>query len=296
MASVIYDIKLRIEYVYEYAAESSRHVVRLVPADLPGVQRVVASSLDIRPRPAEWSNHIDFFGNDYAEIAFLEPHSEISFLMQSRLEILQHETGFDVSPGLAGLGTEIEGYRSLDPFAPHHFLGSSALVRIPEAIADYARDAIAGSSTVLQAVNQVGQALNRDMTFDPEATTVETPMLEAFEVRRGVCQDFTHIMIASLRSLGIPAGYVSGFLRTIPPPGRPRLEGADAMHAWVRAWCGVDLGWVEYDPTNAMPAGTDHITIARGRDYSDIAPVRGVMRSYGEHETSQSVDVVPVER
>ena len=296
MDPVIYDIKLRIKYTYEYDADSSRHTVRLVPADLPGVQRVVASSLDIQPRPAEWSNHKDFFGNDYAELVFLKPHRKISFLMQSRVEIPEHETGFDVSPGLADLKAEIDGYRSLDPLAPHHFLGTSPLVRTALSIAEYARAATAGNPTVMRAVNLVGEALHRDMNFDPEATTVETPMMEAFEARRGVCQDFSHIMIACLRSLGIPAGYVSGFLRTMPPPGQPRLEGADAMHAWIRAWCGVDMGWIEYDPTNGMPADTDHVTVARGRDYSDIAPVRGVMRTHGDHTTTQSVDVVPVER
>ena len=98
-----------------------------------------------------------------------------------------------------------------------------------------------------------------------------------------------------MRGIGIPAGYVSGFLRTTPPKGRPRLEGADAMHAWVRAWCGPEMGWVEYDPTNAVIAGEDHIVVARGRDYFDIAPVKGVLRTAGEHTSTQSVDVIPVE-
>ena len=123
---------------------------------------------------------------------------------------------------------------------------------------------------------------------------METPMIEAFERREGVCQDFTHIMISCLRGIGIPAGYVSGYLRTIPPPGKERLEGADAMHAWVRAWCGNEMGWVEFDPTNNAMTGEDHIVIARARDYFDVAPVKGITRSAGEHTTSQAVDVVPV--
>jgi transglutaminase-like putative cysteine protease len=132
------------------------------------------------------------------------------------------------------------------------------------------------------------------MRFDAAATTVETPATEAFAARHGVCQDFTHIMIIALRSLGIPAGYVSGYLRTLPPPGQERLEGADAMHAWVSAWCGPGVGWVEYDPTNAVFAGTDHIVVAYGRDYADVAPVRGAMRTAGGQTSSQSVDVAPV--
>ena len=153
-----------------------------------------------------------------------------------------------------------------------------------------------GAMSAFDAVRAVGEALHRTLRYDDEATTVDTPMIEAFRNRNGVCQDFSHIMIACLRGIGIPAGYVSGFLRTIPPPGKPRLEGADAMHAWVRAWCGIDMGWVEYDPTNGMLVGADHIVVARGRDYFDVAPVKGVMRSFGEHTTKQSVDVVPVVR
>ena len=123
--------------------------------------------------------------------------------------------------------------------------------------------------------------------------TVDTPAIDAFERRHGVCQDFSHIMIACLRSIGIPAGYVSGFLRTIPPEGQQRLEGADAMHAWVRAWCGIESGWIEYDPTNALRVGQDHIVVARGRDYGDTAPVKGVLRTAGTQTTGHKVDVIP---
>jgi transglutaminase-like putative cysteine protease len=138
-------------------------------------------------------------------------------------------------------------------------------------------------------------SIHRDFAYDRESTDVDTAPLEAFNLRKGVCQDFVHVMIAGLRGVGIPAGYVSGFLRTIPPKGKPRLEGADAMHAWVRAWCGQHTGWVEFDPTNAMLAGPDHITIGHGRDYADISPIVGVLRTSGGHEAKQSVDVIRVE-
>ena len=149
--------------------------------------------------------------------------------------------------------------------------------------------------TALGAVRSVGEALYEEMTYDSDATTVDTPPAEALANRRGVCQDFAQVMIAALRGVGVPAGYVSGFLRTRPPPGKPRLEGADAMHAWVRAWCGSETGWIEYDPTNGVVVGADHIEVARGRDYGDVSPVIGVLRISGAQTTEQAVDVLPVE-
>ncbi len=133
------------------------------------------------------------------------------------------------------------------------------------------------------------------LPFMARQKTVDTTTAQAFALKRGVCQDFSHVMITALRSLGIPAGYVSGYLRTLPPPGKERLEGADAMHAWVRIWCGGLAGWVEYDPTNDIQAGTDHIVVGYGRDYADVAPVIGALKSYGRQQTLQAVDVIPVE-
>jgi transglutaminase-like putative cysteine protease len=149
-------------------------------------------------------------------------------------------------------------------------------------------------TTTLQAVETIGLAIDRTMTFEPGSTQVNTPPEEAFARRRGVCQDFTHIMIGCLRAIGIPAAYVSGFLRTRPPEGKPRLEGADAMHAWVRAWCGPQVGWVEYDPTNGVRISDQHIVVAYGRDYGDVAPVRGVVRTSGTQQSSHAVDVAPL--
>ena len=132
------------------------------------------------------------------------------------------------------------------------------------------------------------------MTFDATATHVDTEAPEAFALRRGVCQDFSHIMILALQALGIPAAYVSGYLRTLPPEGGIKLEGVDAMHAWVRAWCGEDHGWIEYDPTNATLIGSDHVVVGYGRDYSDVSPVRGHLRSSGGQKNTQAVDVAIV--
>ena len=128
---------------------------------------------------------------------------------------------------------------------------------------------------MLEGAIELMQRIRADFKYDTKATVVSTPISEAFEKRRGVCQDFAHIMIAGLRGLGLPAAYVSGYIRTIPPPGKKRLQGADAMHAWVSLWCGADIGWVDLDPTNSMLIGNDHIVLAKGRDYADISPVAG---------------------
>ena len=214
--------------------------------------------------------------------------------MVARVERLAPAPRLDLSPPLGLFGAELAGVQSLAPASPHHFAAPSRRAAPDPAMTAFARDAIAGAPTVLAAVEAVGRAIHATMRFDAKATDVDTPATEAFANRHGVCQDFTHVMISCLRGIGIPAGYVSGFLRTVPPAGQPRLEGADAMHAWVSAWVGAEMGWVEYDPTNQMWAGTDHIAIARGRDYDDVAPVRGAMRGAGGQESRQAVDVISV--
>ncbi len=135
--------------------------------------------------------------------------------------------------------------------------------------------------------------MHADFVFDSSATDVKTPASQAFAARRGVCQDFAHIMISGLKGLGLPAAYVSGYLRTIPPAGQPRLEGADATHAWVALWCGDQLGWIGFDPTNAVLAQNDHIVLATGRDYSDVAPIDGIILAPGGQTLTVQVDVIP---
>jgi transglutaminase-like putative cysteine protease len=294
--SILYDISLQIAYEYEYPADSSRHIVRLTPADLPGKQRQIAGTLNIDPMPAEQSITTDFFGNRSVELAYYEAHQGITFVSHARVERIAQPEPAGPALTLAQLKDDIQSVKNVAAWAPHHFVAASLRVSLDAATTAYAANAARGAATVLDMVAQIGTALHDDFTYDPKATTVETPMLEAFHLRKGVCQDFTHIMIACLRGLGIPAGYVSGFLRTTPPPGKKRLEGADAMHAWVRAWCGAQIGWVEFDPTNANFPGLDYITIARGRDYADVAPIKGVLRSFGKHTSTQKVDVVPVQK
>ena len=290
-----YDVGLRITYSYATPAAGGRHVLYMTPADLPGRQRAITSFLEITPPPDERFARTDFFGNTIVEAAFRAPHAEIVFRLRSRVECYAEIASPDESPTLNVLAMQIAAVRSLAPETPHHFLADSARVSARLEFGAYARSLIQPEMTTRAIVEAIGKAIDRDMTFDPDATDVNTPPEEAFARRHGVCQDFSHIMIGCLRAIGVPAGYVSGFLRTAPPPGQLRLEGADAMHAWVRAWCGSKTGWVEYDPTNGIFAGEGHIIVAFGRDYSDVAPVRGVVRISGGQDSTQAVDVVPLD-
>jgi transglutaminase-like putative cysteine protease len=292
---MLYDIRLALEYDYDAPVHGGRHHIRVAPINVPGIQRVIASSLSIEPAPARQNGFLDFFGNAVTAITMTEPHDKLTIRLSARVQVEDLTPPADLSPPLARLSGEVGQYWSIEPGSPQHFLSASPRVQIVPAITEYAVLETQDQPTVLSAATALCMAINRDFKYDPKATDVETRPAEAFALRKGVCQDFAHVMIAALRGIGIPSGYVSGFLRTNPPPGKPRLEGADAMHAWVRAWCGQHVGWVEFDPTNAMIAGPDHISIGHGRDYADISPIVGVLRTHGSHETKQSVDVLRVE-
>jgi transglutaminase-like putative cysteine protease len=289
---MIYAIRLRIAYDYDRPAAEGRQLLRLLPQDVPGVQNVLSSALVVDPAPAEQAEFRDFFGNRVVQVALTGGHAQARFEAVAEVERMAGRPLPGSAPTLATLEAEIAALPGLDPLQPHHFRSPSPRIGAVRAITDYAAQAARGAPDVIHLVEAVGLALHADMAFDPEATTVDTPPAEAFVRRKGVCQDFAQIMIAGLRGIGVPAGYVSGYLRTVPPPGKPRLEGADAMHAWVMAWCGQAAGWLEYDPTNACFVSDQHVTIARGRDYGDVAPVAGILRTAGHQTSTQAVDVI----
>ncbi|CAN7405508.1 transglutaminase family protein [Rhizobium rhizogenes] len=293
---MLYDLSLHMGYIYDVPASGARHIMRLLPLSLANRQRLIAGSLKVSPHPDEQSNFTDFFQHPTTSILVRNHHEKLDIHMQARVQVESQPVAADFSPVLANLPDEISDCWTVDSSSPHHFLGTSP--RLPETpeIASYARQWETTNLTVMQIAHAVCTQIYKDFTYDAKATTVDTTPKEAFRLKRGVCQDFVHVMIIALRSLGIPAGYVSGFLRTIPPPGKERLEGADAMHAWVRVWCGETAGWIELDPTNNIPAGTDHIVVAYGRDYSDVAPVIGVLKGYGSQKTVQAVDVIPLKQ
>jgi len=291
--ATLYDITLRIAYAYERPAGASRTLLRMMPLTRPG-QTLVSGWVGAAPEPDVRRDGRDFFGNATTEMAHDAPLSEVAFTFSGRVRRQAEETGLDLSCRLSGMAAETAGLHSIAPEAPHHFIGDSPRLRVGGEIAAFAHDTTRPGMSTLAAVEALSAALHAEFTFDPAATDATTDPEEAFRARRGVCQDISHVMIAACRAVGVPAGYVSGFLRTRPPPGQARLAGVDAMHAWVRAWCGAETGWIEIDPTNAMRAGPDHIAVAVGRDYSDVAPVRGSLRTSGTHTTTHEVDVVPL--
>lgn len=292
---MLYDVRLELNYDYKASVHGDRHLVRVAPISIPNVQRVIASSLSFEPRPEQETTFADYFGNLVTTIAYGGRHDHLDVRLTARVQVEDLARPVDLSPTLDGLRAELAALWSLAPDSPQHFLSASPRIPLDRDITAYARDVAAGDRSVYATAMALCLSIHRDFRYDKDATKVDTGPVEAFALKRGVCQDFAHVMIAGLRGLGIPSGYVSGFLRTIPPKGKPRLEGADAMHAWVRVWCGPHAGWVEFDPTNAMLAGPDHITIGHGRDYSDISPIVGVLRTSGGHTAKQSVDVVRVE-
>lgn len=292
---MIYDTKIRILYEYESLAGGGRHLVRVLPNPTWPGQRLIAGAVTLTPEPEERTETADFFGNPVLHAALRAPHTRLEILMQARVQVEPAPRTEAADAPLSRLGEEIGAIRSLAPDTPHHFLAPSPRVSRDADIAAWAREALEGAETIRQAADILCRRIADEFVYDGEATEVSTGAREAFRLRRGVCQDFSHVMIAGLRALGIPAAYVSGVLRTRPPAGSPRLEGADAMHAWVRVWCGSQAGWAAFDPTNAIPAGDQHVAVAWGRDYSDVAPVVGVLRTAGGHRTAQHVDVVPAD-
>lgn len=291
-----YALTLNIRYAFSPPVGGGRQHLRILPATLPLQQEVRNTQLAITPPLQDRRDFMDFFGTRVTEIALPGGLTEFTLTLTAEVDRRLPAPSLDVSPALADLGAEISAHGGLDAGAPHHFLAPSPRIPQDAAIADFAHQAIEGAPTVRAAVIALGEALHRVMAFDASATDVDTQPDRAFAQRRGVCQDFAQIMIAGLRALGIPAAYVSGYLRTDPPPGQPRLVGADAMHAWVQAWTGLDGGWLDYDPTNACLAGDGHIRIGFGRDYGDVAPVSGMLRLGGGQTGGHSVDLVEITR
>jgi transglutaminase-like putative cysteine protease len=292
---MIYDIRLVTLSTYEDYVPFARHVLRVLPGNRPG-QRVISRRLSVEPLSSELQPARDFFGNDLTQVACLEVHHSFIARAEARIQI-EAPQSIDATPPwdvVAALALEV---RSLAPQAPAHFLYPSRMVQWTDEIEAYAAESFPPLRPVADGVKELSQRLRADFIYDGDATSVSTMPSEAFLLKRGVCQDFAHVMIAGLRALGLPAAYVSGFIRTLPPPGQPRREGVDAMHAWVMAWCGPEAGWLAVDPTNGLVVSDEHVVVAIGRDYGDVAPLDGVIFSAGaQRAVAVAVDMAVVDR
>jgi transglutaminase-like putative cysteine protease len=292
---MIYDVRQTNTYVYETPVTRARRVLRQLPVARPG-QHVTVASLDINPVPASRRDATDFFRNWTTVIEIEEPHEQLTVKLSARVAVAPAAVlGADASPPWEDIRADACASTGVGPESPVHFVHPSRMVSLDPAIRDYARVSFPPGRPVLAGAVDLMERIKHDFVYDSGATTVTTPPSAAFRLRHGVCQDFAHVMIAGLRGLGLPAGYVSGFLRTVPPPGTARLAGVDATHAWVMVWCGTEAGWRGLDPTNALIAGEDHVVLAVGRDYADVALIDGVMRASGGQQIITAVDVIPIE-
>lgn len=290
---MIYDIRHVTLYEYGSTVTFSHCALRLLPHDEPG-QKVLATALSIDPIPRDMIERPCFFGNRVTSLTIATPHRRLIVEARATVDIVRAPPPDPrTTPLWEAVRDEAFASSSLAPDSPVHFLAPSRFVPRFQAAADYAAESFLPDQPILEAAIDLMARMRHDFTYDPKATVVSTPLSEAFETRSGVCQDFAHIMIAGLRGIGLPAAYVSGYIRTIPPAGKKRLEGADATHAWVNLWCGEDAGFVGLDPTNCLLVGDDHISLAWGRDYADISPVSGIILGASDQEIEVKVDVVP---
>ena len=280
---------------YDYATPVSRsnHVLHLTPREMPH-QQVERHSLLINPAPNEQTEYLDEFGNPTTLITFLSDHTTLDVCARSVIDV-----HVDARPDpLAGSETiEDQARQRSDSNMNHPMIAryrvASRHTRPNWDIYQYALQSFPADRPIMAGAWELTERIHADITFDPEATDVTTPVAEVLEGRRGVCQDFTHLMLTCLRSVGVPARYVSGYLLTHPPEGQPRLQGADASHAWVSVWTS-ETGWVDMDPTNVLLPSLEHITISHGRDFDDVSPMSGVLLGGSDHSVDVSVTVEPV--
>lgn len=266
----------------------------LTPRDLPA-QQCLRHRLAITPRPSTRTERTDYFGNSVTDFSFNRGYDELTVTARSEMLVLDREApATDESPPWETLR---DAWRT--GITPEHLPDVQFRYESPRTgpfaeLADYAAESFAAERPILSAVADLTRRIHQDFQYEPQSTTVTTPVRDVFHDRKGVCQDFAHLEITALRSLGIPARYVSGYLRTYAEEGKPRLLGADASHAWLGVYCG-ELGWIDVDPTNNVFTSGDHITVAWGRDYGDVPPLRGVFVGGGSHKLAVSVDVEPLE-
>jgi transglutaminase-like putative cysteine protease len=289
---MIYRIRHRTTYAYEARVSFARCVLCLTPRS-SATQTVLESRVTVTPGPSRTMARSGAFGETTTTVVIDTPHKALIIEAHSRVEVHAPASRLDFGAPWEAVRAHVLEASDLSPEGPANSVDPSVRAPLTAAITEYARASFPADRGIVDAASDLMHRIRRDFIYDTKATDVSTAPGDAFAVRRGVCQDFAHIMICGLRGLGLSARYVSGYLRTTPPPGRPRLEGADATHAWVSLWCGEERGWIGFDPTNAILVQDDHIVLAAGRDYADVAPIDGIILSPGKQTLKVEVDVTP---
>jgi transglutaminase-like putative cysteine protease len=290
---VLYQIVHRTVYTYTSGVSISHHVARLTPRSLPG-QRRISQELLVDPNPSLVTSREDYYGNRATFFTVTGSHQTLAVTSSSQVEISPRPApSAETTPPWETVRDLFCGFGGLAAAEAQEFVFPSAMIPRLPALAAYALESFSPQRPVLDAVLDLTVRMARDFKFDPKATTVATPLERVIKNWRGVCQDFAHFQIGCLRAVGLPARYVSGYLETVPPPGKTKLAGADASHAWVQVFI-PSLGWVDVDPTNNLLPSDRHVTVAWGRDFDDVSPIRGVIVGGGKHELKVSVDVIPL--
>lgn len=283
-AGIQYRVTHTTQYAYAEPVSLSMHQVRLTPR-ATAAQEVRDTRLLIDPPATIWSNRRDYYGNDTTTFSVADAHHQLRVTSESVVTMLGTTDGRLQSPTLAEALDEMRQRTTGDTLAAVEFQMESPLAPRGAAFARYAKNVLLPDRSLIEAAGELMELIHDEFEYDPVATTVSTPVAQVLEGRRGVCQDFAHLMIACLRSHAVPARYVSGYL--VPRPG---VVGAQASHAWVSVFC-PGLGWVDFDPTNDVMPSSGHITLAWGRDYEDVSPFKGVTIGGGAHTVSVSVRV-----
>lgn len=288
---MIYAVRHRSSYTYAEAVDLSYHILHLIPRSLPH-QRVLEAGLATMPTAAPTSG-TDYFGNHTSFLSVTVPHERFVVESTARVEVAPRRPPDPAAmPSWEAVRDAVSSDRLRDAIEAAEFIHASPLVPLIAEAAAYAMPSFAPGRPFLDALHDLTRRIHRDFTYDPSATAVTTPLADVLERHRGVCQDFAHLQVAALRSMGLPARYVSGYIRTYGSGTGQWLVGADGSHAWVSAWC-PGFGWIDVDPTNDLLVGDEHIVLAWGRDYDDVSPIRGVIRGGGAHLPEVAVEVTP---